>query len=152
MQVLREELKKKDDESLKKQREYEAKIQEIEARLRQATESRSHPGAEYPEQWLDRGLQLISPDAEAELNAAAKKQRTLASRSLEGHDVETGNPWLDRQRDITFRHEEYRTADLDIEMTNNADCRDAGTAQQEAAASPQPVVRLLTSDKAICND
>ena len=31
MQILREELKKKDDESLKKQGEYEARIQEIES-------------------------------------------------------------------------------------------------------------------------
>lgn len=145
MQALREELKKKDDESLKKQCEYEAKIREIEARLFQATESRSYPGTEYPEQQLDGGLQLINSDAEATLNTAAKKQRM---QSLEEQDVEIGN----RRRDVTFRHEEYRTADIDIEMTNNADFRDVGTAQQEVAGSPQPVVRLLTSDKSICND
>jgi hypothetical protein len=141
MRALREELKKKDDESLRKEREYEAKIQEIEARLE--TRSRSYPGAEYPDRQLDEGLQLISPDAEVVLIAEAKKQRALASQSLEEeHDVEIGNPWHGsrRLRDVTFHHE-HRTDDIDVEMSlNDADRQDAGTAQQELGGSPQPVV------------
>jgi len=147
MRALREELKKKDDESLRKQREYKAKVQEIEARLQQATatRSRSYPGAEYSEWQLDEGLQLISPDAEVVLIEEAKKQRALASKSLEEeHDVEIGNPrrgLRGRRCDITFHHEEPRTDDVDVEMNlNNADCQDAGTAQQELGGSPQPVV------------
>jgi len=60
MQAFREELKEKNAESLKKQREYEARIQEVEARLQQRMEgsTEEHHGGQRPD--LDeRSMELI---------------------------------------------------------------------------------------------
>ncbi len=73
MQALREELKKKDAEFLKKQHQYEVRVQEVEAQLQQRTEDSSHPAEEHPglQPELDEDMDLITPEVEVVLSVAA---------------------------------------------------------------------------------
>ena len=116
VQALSEELKKKDDESSRRQHEYEARIQKVEALLQREIQSRSYAENQSGQQ-LDDDMRLVTPEVLREL---PKKQ---GKASFKDYNV-------------------IEIGDGDIQMDSDGDRRDAGNAQQEPA-SPQPAVRSL---------
>lgn len=129
MQTFREELKEKNTESLKKQREYEARVQEVEARLQPRMEgsAEEHRG-QQPQ--VDERMQLITPEVAATLSIAAQKQKAPLTEALENH-TKAGTGWDGRRQRVTFQNEEGCV--YDAEMDSDADRRDAGTSQFESA-------------------
>src|SRR5258705_4823614 len=111
MQTLRGEIKKRDDQSLKTQLEYEARMQDLEARLQQAMESRSQVGEDHPGQPVDEEMELITPEVAAALSAAAHKQKGKSSEASKRYDIDTrsntGQP--SRSRRVAFQNVERRT-------------------------------------------
>jgi len=139
MQAFREELKDKDAESLKRQREYDARIQEVEARLQQRAEGRSHPTEEcrgqQPE--LDEHMKLITPEVAVTLSVAAQKQKAVLAEDLE-YNNKTSAGRHGKGRRISFQNEKPFAYD-DVEMDSDGDRRNAGIVQFESA-TPEPGV------------
>ena len=135
MQTLREELTKKDDESSKKERQYEARIQEVESRLRQGTEVTPHLGDDHSGQRLDEEMELITPKLAAELNLVASKQK---AKSVEHSEGRCGNPGRHTRR-VVFQNEALERPTPDVEMDSDSDRRNAGTYWEEPL-SPRPEV------------
>ncbi len=145
MQALKEELKKKDSEFFKKQHEYEVRVQEVEAQLRQRTEESSHPAEEHPglQPEFNEGMELITPEVEAVLSVAAQKQRATLAEDSEYHDkTQNGAGRCGRRRTVTSLNEEHRTFE-DVVMSSDGDRRNAGIGLERESASPQPMVSIF---------
>lgn len=139
MQAFREELKEKNAEFLKEQREYESRIQEVEARLQQRMEGNAeeHYRGQQPE--LVEPMELITPEVAATLSIAAQKQKAAVSEELENHTM-ASTGWDGRRHRVTFQNEEGCAYDAKID--SDADCRDAGTSQFESAWLSATVVNF----------
>jgi hypothetical protein len=138
MQAFRKELKEKDAESLKQQRAYEARLQEVEAQLHQTNKGRSHPAKGYPMQLLeldeDEPMELVTPEIAATLSVAAQKQREIVAEDSE-HHAEANAGRHSRKHGVTFQNE--GNGAYDAEMDCEGDRRNARIIR---SASPEPVV------------
>lgn len=117
MQALREELQRKDEESLKKRREYKARIQEVEAQIQNL--GKEHPGLD------DEDIRSMSP---ATLTQKPKEHRNL--------DIRNGVGLRGGWHGVTFQNEN-QTPDVEMD-DSDGDRRDAGTASYEPV-SPRAV-------------
>jgi len=146
MQALREELEKKDAEFFKKQQEYEVRVQEVEAQLRQRMEESSHPAEEHPrlQPELDEGMELITPEVEVVLSVAAQKQKETLAEDPYDDKTQNGAGRRGRRRTVTFLNEECRTFE-DVVMSSDGDRRNAGIGLERESASPQPVSIFIKS-------
>jgi len=138
MQTLREEIKKRDDQTLKTQHDNEARIRDVEAQLQQEIESRPRLGEDWPGQPLDEEMELITTEVATALSVVAGKQK---AKSSEGSNINIQNSARQqgRGRRVAFQDEECRTADF--EMDSDGDRRNAGTSYQfQEPDSPLPVV------------
>ncbi len=138
MQTLREEIKKRDDQTLKMQHEYEARIQGFEVRLQQEIGSTSRLGEDFPP---DEEMELVTPEVANTLNAVAKKNK---ARSFIGSDnaIRNSTGQHCRGRRVAFQDEEWHhTPDA---MMSDGDRRNAGTVYEiQEPESPLPVVGPL---------
>ena len=100
MQSLREELKRRDHESVMKQGEYETRIQEMEARLHQ--ERVSKEGGDSGE-YSQEEMQLIDPETEATLDAVAMQQRAAMHNKRVELGTRAGRS--NRRYGLTFQSE-----------------------------------------------
>lgn len=137
------------NESSKKERQYEARIQEVEARLRQETEVRPL-GDDHPGQRLDGDMELITPELAAELSSVASKQKAKSVEHSEGRCDIQSNPGRHTRR-VVFQNEAPERPTPDVEMDSDSDRRNAGTAWQEPL-SPRPVVGFQWSNFLIVID
>ena len=140
MWAFREEIKKKDDEFLTKQHEFEARIQEVEAWIRQEMDVGSHPG-EKPNLALqgDEDMELIT-DVAAELSLVVKKQKAKSSEDSNQRNIKVQKPAARQHtgsRVLGFENEVPHTSD--VEMDSDANRQRAGTSQRDTFSS-QPVV------------